>query len=169
MLFQGQEILEDEDFRDTDPVDWSNLLQFAGSRDLYADLIVLRRNAAGVTAGLQGQQVNVMEPMIAHSILESQTMLNNASQTLREHCVAGVKANRDVCLRFVERSIGIVTALNPLIGYEKATELAAEALRTGKGIGDLVREKKLLDEDVLAPAFELAWTPALVHQVIGSP
>ena len=99
-------------------------------------------------------QLNVMEPVIAHSILESQTMLNNASQTLREHCVAGVKANRDVCLRFVERSIGIVTALNPLIGYEKATELAAEALRTGKGIGDLVREKKLLDEDVLASVLD---------------
>jgi 1,4-alpha-glucan branching enzyme len=58
MLFQGQEILEDEYFRDTDPVDWSKLLQFAGIRDLYADLIVLRRNAAGVTAGLQGQHVN---------------------------------------------------------------------------------------------------------------
>ncbi|QDV06009.1 1,4-alpha-glucan branching enzyme GlgB [Planctomycetes bacterium Poly30] len=59
MLFQGQEILEDEYFRDTDPVDWTKLAQFAGIRDLYADLIALRRNVGGTTAGLKGQNVRV--------------------------------------------------------------------------------------------------------------
>ena len=56
------------------------------------------------------------------------------SKTLRERCVSGITANEDVCRLLLERSIGTVTALNPVIGYEKATELAAEALRTGKGI-----------------------------------
>jgi len=91
-------------------------------------------------------QLNVMEPVIAYSILESQTMFMNAADTLREHCVNGITANDDICRRFVEHSIGVVTALNPLLGYETATQLAAEALKTGKGIVELVREKKLLSE-----------------------
>jgi len=91
-------------------------------------------------------QLNVMEPIIAYCILESQTIFMNAADTLRRHCVEGITANQDVCRRYVEHSIGVVTALNPLLGYETATELAAEALKTGKGIVELVREKKLLSE-----------------------
>ncbi len=91
-------------------------------------------------------QLNVMEPVIAACIFESQTLFMNASRTLREHCVQGITANRDVCRAFVERSIGIVTALNPHIGYDKATEIAAEAMRTGKGVVELVRERKLLTD-----------------------
>ncbi|MEM9553355.1 MAG: aspartate ammonia-lyase [Acidobacteriota bacterium] len=101
-------------------------------------------------------QLNVMEPLIIHSILESQTMFMNAARTLRENCVVGIEANRDVCRHFVERSIGIVTALNPVLGYDKATELAAEALRTDRGILELVREKKLLDEETLARVLDPA-------------
>ena len=56
-------------------------------------------------------------------------------------------ANVDICRKYVEHSIGVVTALNPLLGYETATELAAEAMKTGKGIVELVREKKLLTEE----------------------
>jgi len=92
-------------------------------------------------------QLNVMEPIIAYCILESQTMFMNAADTLRQHCVEGITANTDVCRKYVEHSIGVVTALNPLLGYETATQLAAEALKTGKGIVQLVREKKLLSED----------------------
>jgi aspartate ammonia-lyase len=91
-------------------------------------------------------QLNVMEPIIAYCILESQTMFINAACTLRSHCVDGITANNDVCRKYVEHSIGVVTALNPLLGYETATKLAAEALKTGKGIVQLVREKKLLSE-----------------------
>jgi aspartate ammonia-lyase len=91
-------------------------------------------------------QLNVMEPVIAACIFESQTLFMNASRTLREHCIEGITANRDVCRAFVERSIGIVTALNPHIGYDKATEIAAEAMRTGKGVVELVRERKLLTD-----------------------
>jgi aspartate ammonia-lyase len=92
-------------------------------------------------------QLNVMEPVIAYCILESQTMFMNATRTLRRCCVEGISSNQDVCRRYVEHSIGVVTALNPLLGYYTATAVAAEALRTGKGIVELVREKKLLSEE----------------------
>ena len=95
-------------------------------------------------------QLNVMEPVIAACLLEGQKLLRNSTRTLRERCINGITANEDVCRQLLERSIGTVTALNPVIGYEKATELAAEALRTGKGIVELVREKKILTEEQLA-------------------
>ena len=101
-------------------------------------------------------QLNVMEPVIAACLLEGQMLLRNAAKTLREHCVEGITANEDVCRLLLERSIGTVTALNPVIGYDKSTELAAEALKTGKGIVELVREKGILTEQqiksVLDPA-----------------
>jgi len=99
-------------------------------------------------------QLNVMEPIIAFCILESQTMFMNAANTLRQHCVEGISANQDVCRRYVEHSIGVVTALNPLLGYETATELAAEAMRTGKGIVELVREKRLLTEEQIGAVLD---------------
>ncbi|MBX3464155.1 MAG: aspartate ammonia-lyase [Planctomycetes bacterium] len=100
-------------------------------------------------------QLNVMEPVIAACIFEGQMLFVNAAKTLREHCIDGIEADATACRNFVERSIGVVTALNPLIGYDKSTELAAEAMRTGKGIVELVRERGLLSEqqirDVLDP------------------
>jgi aspartate ammonia-lyase len=95
-------------------------------------------------------QLNVFEPVIAACIFEAQTMFINAARTLREHCVDGITANADVCRHYVEYSIGTVTALNPVIGYERATQLAAEAMRTGRGILELVREKKILSEEQIA-------------------
>jgi aspartate ammonia-lyase len=92
-------------------------------------------------------QLNVMEPIIVYCILESQTMFMNAAATLRQHCVDSITANNDICRKYVEQSIGVVTALNPLLGYEMATNLAAEALKTGKGIVELVREKHLLSDE----------------------
>jgi len=101
-------------------------------------------------------QLNVMEPVIASCIFESQTLFINAARTLREECVEGITANQATCRAFVERSIGIVTALNPLVGYDRSTEIAAEALRTGRGVVELVREKRLLSDaqirQVLDPA-----------------
>jgi aspartate ammonia-lyase len=95
-------------------------------------------------------QLNVFEPVIAACVFEAQTMFINAAQTLRVHCVEGITANADVCRHYVEYSIGVVTALNPVIGYERSTELAAEAMRTGRGIMELVREKKILTEQQIA-------------------
>ena len=101
-------------------------------------------------------QLNAFEPVIAAVIFESQTILINAARTLRVHCVEGITANADVCQHYVESSIGTVTALNPVIGYDRATELAAEAMRTGEGILELVREKQILTDeqidDILSPA-----------------
>ena len=91
-------------------------------------------------------QLNVMEPVIAACIFESQTMFVNAAATLRTHGIDGITANKEVCRRLVEQSIGIVTALNPVLGYETATRLAAEALRSGKAVAELVREQRLLSE-----------------------
>ncbi|MCC6678293.1 MAG: aspartate ammonia-lyase [Phycisphaerales bacterium] len=91
-------------------------------------------------------QLNVMEPVIAACIFESQVLFINAAACLRLNCIDGITANADLCRRLVENSIGIVTALNPVLGYEKATRLAAEALRSGKGVVDLVREQKLLTD-----------------------
>jgi len=99
-------------------------------------------------------QLNVMEPIIAYCILESQTMFVNVAATLRQHCVENITANADVCRRYVEHSIGVVTALNPVLGYEMTTELAAEALKTGKGIVELVREKKLLSEEQISTVLD---------------
>ena len=99
-------------------------------------------------------QLNVFEPVIAACIFEAQTMFINAARTLRIHCVDGITANADVCRHYVEYSIGTVTALNTVIGYERATELAAEAMKTGRGILELVREKKVLTEKQIAEVLD---------------
>jgi len=99
-------------------------------------------------------QLNVFEPVIAACIFEAQTMFMNAVRTLRVHCIDGITANADVCRHYVEYSIGVVTALNPVIGYERATELAAEAMKTGRGIMELVREKKILTEEQISQVLD---------------
>jgi aspartate ammonia-lyase len=78
----------------------------------------------------------------------------NAARTLREQCVDGITVNEKRCRAYVERSIGLVTALNPVIGYDKATELAAEALRSGKGIVELIRELNLLTDEQIAAVMD---------------
>jgi aspartate ammonia-lyase len=101
-------------------------------------------------------QLNAFEPVMAACIFESQTLFVNAAHTLRKYCVEGITANMDVCQHYLESSIGTVTALNPVIGYDRATELAAEALQSGEGILELVREKHILTDDeidkILNPA-----------------
>jgi len=108
-------------------------------------------------AGEGGQlQLNAFEPVIAAVIFESQTLFVNGARTLRVHCVDGITANADVCKHYLETSIGTVTALNPVIGYDRATELAADALKSGEGIIELVRERHILTDsqidEILSPA-----------------
>jgi aspartate ammonia-lyase len=69
-------------------------------------------------------------------------MFINAANTLRIHCIDGITANPEVCAHYVDYSIGTVTALNPVIGYDRSTELAAEAMKTGRGIMELVRRRR---------------------------
>ena len=101
-------------------------------------------------------QLNVFEPVIAACIFEAQTMFINAARTLRVHCVDGITANPDICRHYVDYSIGTVTALNPVIGYERTTALAAEAKDTNRGILELIREKGILTDaqinELLDPA-----------------
>jgi aspartate ammonia-lyase len=92
-------------------------------------------------------QLNAYEPVVAISIMESQAIIFKTLPLFRKNCIDGITANEDVLQNYIERSVGIVTALNPLLGYEKTTELAKEALQTNKGILELIREKKLLTED----------------------
>src|SRR3954447_2423251 len=91
-------------------------------------------------------QLNAFEPIIAHSLFKSLNHLSQACTILAQRCVSGITANRDRMLANVHDSVGIVTALNPWIGYENATALAQEALATGKRVYELVLEKKLLDK-----------------------
>jgi aspartate ammonia-lyase len=101
-------------------------------------------------------QLNAFEPIIAHSLFKSVTHLRNGCLTLAERCVNGITANRDRLRAIVENSIGIVTALNPYIGYSNATEVAQEALITGQSVYQLVLARGLLTkeklDEILQPA-----------------
>src|SRR4029077_8871429 len=92
-------------------------------------------------------QLNAYEPVEAIAIMESQGLLYKLLPLFRKSCIEGITANKEVLSTYIKRSVGIVTALNPVLGYEKTTELAKEALQSGKGILELIREKKLLTED----------------------
>ncbi|MCT1492718.1 aspartate ammonia-lyase [Corynebacterium sanguinis] len=94
-------------------------------------------------------QLNVMEPVIAQSLFGSVKLLSNASATLREKCVTGITANREVCEAYVTNSIGIITYLNPLIGHHNGDLVGKEAARTGRGVRELILEKGLLTEEEL--------------------
>lgn len=94
-------------------------------------------------------QLNVMEPLIAYKTFDVVRLLSRAMEMLRTLCVEGISANVEHCKYLVEHSIGLVTALNPYIGYENSTRIARLALVTGKGVLELVREEKLLTEDKL--------------------
>jgi aspartate ammonia-lyase len=95
-------------------------------------------------------QLNAFEPIIAHSLFKSVLHLSNGCRVLADHCVSGITANRDLLRATVERSIGIVTALNPYIGYANATDVAAEAFRSGRGVAEIVLERGLMNADELA-------------------
>ena len=99
-------------------------------------------------------QLNVMEPVIAESILESVTWLRNAIDTLRTKCIEGITVNADHCYEMVRNSIGIVTALNPYIGYKGSTKVAKEALETGRSVYDIVLEKGLMTQEKLDEALD---------------
>src|SRR6478736_3156389 len=101
-------------------------------------------------------QLNAYEPVVAIAIMESQAIFYKTMPLFRKNCIDGITVNTAVEEKYIERSVGIVTALNPVLGYDKTTELAKEALQTNKGILELIREKKLLTEDqikkILDPA-----------------
>jgi aspartate ammonia-lyase len=94
-------------------------------------------------------QLNVFEPVIAYRLLGSISMLTNGCTVLRQRCIDGITANPSRMRQFVEHSIGIVTALVPVIGYEHATSVAKEALETGRGVYEVVMTRGLLTRQQL--------------------
>ncbi len=93
-------------------------------------------------------QLNVMEPVIAFSLFTSLAYITNAINTLSTKCIVGITANPEVCREMVLHSIGIVTALNPLLGYEKTAAIAKEALETGKSVHDIaVKEQGYITQE----------------------
>jgi aspartate ammonia-lyase len=101
-------------------------------------------------------QLNAYEPLAGLAIMESQQLLHTGSTTFRTKCIDGITVNRPTLERYMETTVGIVTALNPVLGYEKATELAEEAYKSGKGIIEIIREQGILTEqqieELLDPA-----------------
>jgi aspartate ammonia-lyase len=100
-------------------------------------------------------ELNMAEPIIAYDLLHGLMILKNACITLAARCIAGITANEDRCRNYVQNSIGIVTALNPVIGYEKSASIAKEALATGGSVYELVLQKGWLTkeklDDLLSP------------------
>ncbi len=94
-------------------------------------------------------ELNMAEPVISFNLLFGLTLLRNAAIALQTRCVSGIEANREVCLGYVRNSIGLVTALNPVLGYERSAALAREALATGGSIYDLVLAKGWLAREQL--------------------
>jgi len=100
-------------------------------------------------------ELNMAEPIIAFNLLFGLTLLRNAAIVLNSRCIAGIQANRERCLQYVQNSIGLVTALNPVLGYEKSVAIAKEALASGRSVYDLALEKGWLTraqlDDILSP------------------
>jgi aspartate ammonia-lyase len=90
-----------------------------------------------------------MEPVMVFSLFESIEMLKNGMETLNYRCIKGITANEKHCRQMVENSIGLVTALNPYIGYEASGQVAAEALQSDRSVYELVLEKKLMTKNEL--------------------
>jgi aspartate ammonia-lyase len=111
---------------------------------------VIGRDITITMAAESGQlQLNAFEPIILRSLSESITHLRNACVILADRCVAGITANTEALRTTVENSIGLVTALNPHIGYTAATDIAEQALLTGRGVAELVLERGLLNAETL--------------------
>jgi aspartate ammonia-lyase len=91
-------------------------------------------------------QLNAFEPIIAHSLFKSVSHLRAGCLTLAERCVKGITVNRETLRRSVENSIGLVTALNPYIGYAHATQIAQEALAGGESVYELILKPEVLTQ-----------------------
>ncbi|HJQ67930.1 MAG TPA: aspartate ammonia-lyase [Blastocatellia bacterium] len=108
-----------------------------------------------VMAAQAGQlELNVMMPVIAFDLLMSLTIMTNALKVLRERCVEGITANEERCRWYVERSVALVTALNPRIGYARAAEIAKRAISKGKTIRETILEEKLMTPEEVAEVMD---------------
>ncbi|WP_027487538.1 aspartate ammonia-lyase [Allorhizobium undicola] len=114
---------------------------------------VIGNDIAVTMAAEAGQlQLNAFEPVIIRALSDSITHMSAACRTLAGRCIDGITANREIMARRVEESIGLATALNPLIGYYAATQIAQEALATGRSVAEVVLAKGHLTEAQLQAA-----------------
>jgi len=116
---------------------------------------VLGNDTAVCWGGATGQlELNVMMPVMAHNVLESIRLLSNVAQAFQDKCISGIVANRDRCKELVELSMAMVTSLAPVIGYDRAAEIAKESATTGKTVRQICRERQVLPEDQLNRALD---------------
>jgi fumarate hydratase class II len=110
---------------------------------------VIGYETAIATAGMAGQlEINVMMPVIAHTILHSIELLTNAISTLVTKCINGIIANEVICKNWMESSLSLVTALSPSMGYDLASQIGKQADEENKPIKQILQEKGLLTEEV---------------------
>ncbi|MGG0133782.1 aspartate ammonia-lyase [Bacillus tropicus] len=103
-------------------------------------------------------ELNVMEPVLVFNLLQSISIMNNGFRVFREYCIKGITANEELLKQYVEKSVGIITAVNPHIGYEVASRIAREAIETGKSVRELCLEHGVLTEeelDIILDPFEM--------------
>jgi fumarate hydratase class II len=111
---------------------------------------VFGNDTAVYWGGATGQlELNVMMPVMAHNVLESIRLLSNVARAFQDKCISGTVANRERCNELVELSMAMVTSLAPIIGYDRAAEIAKESATTGKTVRQICRERQVLPEDQL--------------------
>lgn len=116
---------------------------------------VIGNDAVITISGLSGNfELNVMMPVMAHNLLSSVELLTNGVKVFTEKCIVGLTANEARCKELVEKSLAMVTALNPYIGYDKAAEIAKEAYRTKRSLREVILEKKIMPEEKLNEVLE---------------
>jgi fumarate hydratase class II len=116
---------------------------------------VFGNDTAVLWGGVNGNlELNVMMPVMAHNLLESIRLLTNVIRAFQEKCVAGITANRGRCSELVEYSMAMVTSLAPIIGYDRAADIAKESANTGKTIREICRAQKILPETELNRALD---------------
>jgi fumarate hydratase class II len=130
------------------PVMCESLMQLT-ARVMGNDQTMVVSGAAG------GQfQLNIMMPVMGATCLESIHLLASGVQAFVDFCLLELRANEEICESFVEKSLSMVTSLNPLIGYDKASKLAKEAFATGKTIRELCKEQKVVSDEELKAALD---------------
>jgi len=116
---------------------------------------VIGNDTTATWAGANGNfDLNVMMPVLAHNILESIRLLANSANLFCERCIAGLVANKERCAELVEYSMAMVTSLAPIIGYDRAAEIAKDSAKTGKTVRQLSVEQRVLPEHELARALD---------------
>jgi fumarate hydratase class II len=115
---------------------------------------VIGNDTAVTVGGMQGHfELNVFVPLIARNVLDSIRLLAAASRLFAEKCVEGIEANRETLERYAELTLSAATALNPYIGYDKATEIVKEAATSGRSLREVAREAGV-DEETLDKALD---------------